>query len=57
MPVPKENYALYKLKTNIYNTDWFIVECPIKEACLYNEKCHESMTNFLCGECKKRIYK
>ncbi|SOV75133.1 cysteine repeat modular protein 2, putative [Plasmodium sp. gorilla clade G3] len=53
MPVPKENYALYKLKTNIYNTDWFIVECPIKEACLYNEKCHESMTNFLCGECKK----
>ncbi|SCO65374.1 cysteine repeat modular protein 2, putative [Plasmodium vivax] len=53
MPVPKENYALYKLKGNIYNTDWFIVECPIKEACLYNEKCHESMTNFLCGECKK----
>ncbi|GAW79322.1 cysteine repeat modular protein 2 [Plasmodium gonderi] len=53
MPVPKENYALYKLKTNIYNMDWFIVECPIKEACLYNEKCHESMTNFLCGECKK----
>ncbi|SBT86291.1 cysteine repeat modular protein 2, putative [Plasmodium malariae] len=53
MPVPKENYALYKLKTNVYNADWFIVECPIKEACLYNEKCHESMTNFLCGECKK----
>ncbi|CRG93111.1 cysteine repeat modular protein 2, putative [Plasmodium gallinaceum] len=53
MPVPKENYALYRLKTNIYNSNWFIVECPIKEACLYDEKCHESMTNFLCGECKK----
>ncbi|CRH03025.1 cysteine repeat modular protein 2, putative [Plasmodium relictum] len=53
MPVPKGNYALYKLKTNIYNTDWFIVECPIKGACLHNEKCHESMTNFLCGECKR----
>ncbi|CAD2100205.1 cysteine repeat modular protein 2, putative [Plasmodium vinckei] len=53
MPVPRENYALYRLKANIYNYDWFIVECSIKDACLYNGKCHESMTNFLCGECKK----
>ncbi|SBT75518.1 cysteine repeat modular protein 2, putative [Plasmodium ovale] len=53
MPVPRENHALYKLKSNVYTTDWIIVECSIKEACLYNEECHESMTNFLCGECKK----
>ncbi|KAK1444064.1 G protein-coupled receptor-related domain containing protein [Babesia gibsoni] len=52
-PVPIEGYYLDKINTELRKPDdWGFIKCPIKGACLGEEGCSESMTEYLCAECK-----
>lgn len=53
-PFPKPGYFLEKLTEQLENPDdWFFLKCPVQSACLENGECSETMTNYLCSECKK----
>ncbi|GIX63868.1 kringle domain-containing protein [Babesia caballi] len=46
-------YYLDKIKAELRKPDdWRFIKCPIKGACLGEKGCSESMTAYLCAECK-----
>ncbi|GFE55225.1 kringle domain-containing protein [Babesia ovis] len=52
-PVPIEGYYLDKINQELRKPDdWRFIMCPIKGACLGEKGCSESMTAYLCAECK-----
>eukprot|EP00371_Babesia_bovis_P003647 XP_001612294.1 GCC2 and GCC3 domain containing protein [Babesia bovis T2Bo] len=52
-PVPIEGYFLDKINQELRKPDdWRFIMCPIKGACLGEKGCSESMTAYLCAECK-----
>ncbi|KAK1937955.1 GCC2 and GCC3 domain containing protein, partial [Babesia divergens] len=52
-PVPIEGYYLDKINKELRKPDdWGFIKCPIKGACLGDKGCSESMTAYLCAECK-----
>ncbi|GBE62575.1 kringle domain-containing protein [Babesia ovata] len=52
-PVPIEGYYLDKINLELRKPDdWRFIECPIKGACLGEKGCSESMTAYLCAECR-----
>ncbi|KAK2198107.1 bifunctional ClpP-crotonase-like domain superfamily/EGF-like domain/Growth factor receptor cysteine-rich domain superfamily/Kringle-like fold/ATP-dependent Clp protease proteolytic subunit/Clp protease proteolytic subunit -Translocation-enhancing protein TepA/Tyrosine-protein kinase ephrin type A-B receptor-like [Babesia duncani] len=53
-PVAISGYYLDKIQTELKKTDdWKFIKCPIPGACLGKDKCSQSMTGYLCSECKK----
>ncbi|ORM42327.1 uncharacterized protein BXIN_1568 [Babesia sp. Xinjiang] len=53
-PVPIVGYYLDKINQELRRPDdWRFILCPVKGACLGEEGCSESMTAYLCAECKK----
>lgn len=53
-PYAQEGYFLNKLKEELESTnDWQFTECPIRKACLIRGQCSETMTEYLCSECKE----
>ncbi|KAF8817714.1 kringle domain-containing protein, partial [Cardiosporidium cionae] len=52
-PYSLKEYYVYKVREKLINTDdWLFLQCPVKNACLGNNTCIESMEGFLCSECK-----
>ncbi|ETB60349.1 hypothetical protein YYC_02654 [Plasmodium yoelii 17X] len=53
-PESKEGYYLDESMINVIDvSEWRFIKCPISGACLGKNKCHNTMDNYLCIECKK----
>ncbi|KAF8821572.1 kringle domain-containing protein [Cardiosporidium cionae] len=52
-PYALKEFYLHKLEEQLISPDdWKIIPCPIKYSCFRNNTCIESMTDYLCSECK-----
>ncbi|SCM20132.1 cysteine repeat modular protein 1, putative [Plasmodium chabaudi adami] len=53
-PESKIGYYLDESIINIIDvSEWRFIKCPISDSCLGKNKCHITMDNYLCIECKK----
>ncbi|CAD2106419.1 hypothetical protein YYG_01014 [Plasmodium vinckei petteri] len=53
-PESKKGYYLDESIINIIDvSEWRFIKCPISDSCLGKNKCHITMDNYLCIECKK----
>ncbi|KEP66249.1 UNVERIFIED_CONTAM: kringle domain-containing protein [Hammondia hammondi] len=53
-PFAEAGYFLNKLKEELESpNDWQFTECPIQNACLSHGVCSETMTEYLCSECRR----
>ncbi|KAL8430920.1 hypothetical protein Efla_007368 [Eimeria flavescens] len=52
-PFPQRGYFLEKLHEELEDPgDWHFLKCPVQSACLGNGLCSDTMTDYLCSECK-----
>ncbi|PFH33290.1 kringle domain-containing protein [Besnoitia besnoiti] len=53
-PFAEPGYFLNKLKAELESpNDWQFTRCPVRNACLSNGVCSETMTEYLCSECRR----
>ncbi|CBZ52831.1 hypothetical protein NCLIV_026200 [Neospora caninum Liverpool] len=53
-PFAEAGYFLNKLKEELESpNDWQFTPCPIQNACLSHGVCSETMTEYLCSECRR----